>query len=138
MSARRVAMRLAIKKEQRKRATGEWGPWIYHEFEAGKVGRNGWGAQIKEATSNGLYAVLIRRLEGGVIHLAIRTASQAEPPWRDLQRIKGELFGGDRVAIQICPAQERLIDAADMYHLWVLPEGHHLGFGLHPLDDVSR
>lgn len=132
----RIARRLAAKTERRSLATGVWAPWIHHTFPKGSVG-SGWCAEIGEARSNGLYAVLVRYLDGGPsgrVHLAIRTPTNLEPPWRDLQRIKNELFGPERFAVQVCPPESRLIDQADMYHLWIMPEGHEPGFGLHPDD----
>jgi len=132
-NARRISRRI----EDRSRASGIWAPWEHQTFAKGSVGSSGWCAQIGEAYGNGLYAVLVRLLDGdrsGRIHLAIRTPSNLEPPWRDLQRIKNELFGRDRFAVQVCPPDERLIDQADMYHLWITAEGHEPGFGLHPDD----
>lgn len=132
------AQRRAAEAEERRALGGSWRPWEHYVFPKGRVG-HGWCAEIGEAFSNGLYAVLVRYLDAdrtGRVHLAIRTPSNREPPWRDLQRIKDELFGPERVAVQVCPPRSRLIDEADMYHLWVLPEGHQLGFGLHDLDQA--
>ena len=67
---------------------------------------------------------------GLVLHCAIRTASGFEPPWRDKQRIKNELFGEDRTAVEVMPPTDELVDAADMYHMWILPAGFHMPFGL--------
>lgn len=135
----RARRRAGLSIERTTGRTGAWQPWTRQYFPNGGPG-NGWVREVKEVWSNCLYAVLVRRVAapmGEVIHLAIRTPSNREPPWRDLQRIKNELFGPERLAVQVCPAQSRLIDAADMYHLWVLPEGHALGFGLHDLDEAQ-
>lgn len=129
----RNARRLSAKIERRS-LSGNWQPWEHKTFPKGSVGSS-WCAEIGEAYTNYLYAALVRHLEGGRIHLAIRTPSNLEPPWRDMQRIKNELFGEDRFAIQIYPAQSHLIDDADMYHLWIMEEGYHPGFGLHDLDN---
>lgn len=128
----RNGRRLA-KAIERRSIGGRWAPWERQTFPKGSVG-SGWCAQIGEAYTNGLYVALVRYLDGaaaGRVHLAIRTASNLEPPWRDLQRIKNELFGPERFAVQVCPPESRLIDQADMYHLWIMPEGHAPGFGLH-------
>lgn len=133
----RIARRMAAKTERRSLATGKWDPWERHDFTKGHVGMQGWLFGIDRCYSNGLYAVLVRRLDAddtGRLHLAIRTPTNQEPPWRDLQRIKNELFGPDRFAVQVCPPEPRLIDHADMYHLWVMAEGYEAGFGLHPAD----
>jgi len=51
--------------------------------------------------------------------------------WSDLQRIKNELIGNDRMAVEVYPREEDLVDSANMYHLWVFPEEMTLKFGLH-------
>lgn len=38
--------------------------------------------------------------------------------WRHLQRIKNELVGPSHEAIEIYPADDRLVDTANEYHLW--------------------
>lgn len=38
--------------------------------------------------------------------------------WRDLQRIKTQLLGPDCEAVEIFPAEDRLVDTANQYHLW--------------------
>lgn len=136
----RNARRLAEKTERRSIATGIWAPWKRHDFPRGSVGASGWLWDIDRAYANGLYAVLVRQLDAtdaGRLHLAIRTPTNLEPPWRDMQRIKNELFGPERFAVQVCPPDARLIDQADMYHLWVMAEGYRPGFGLHRLDEAE-
>lgn len=115
----------------------QWPAWKHHTFPAGTISSTGWTATIQEAFSNGLYSVLVRAAPDGVIHMAIGTIRGIEPPWRDLQRLKDELFGPERIALSVCPPRSRLIDEADMYHLWVLPVGAAVGFGLHPRDEVD-
>lgn len=43
--------------------------------------------------------------------------------WRALQRIKNDLVGEEFEAIEIYPRESQLIDEANQYHLWVMPEG---------------
>jgi len=43
--------------------------------------------------------------------------------WRDFQAIKNDLCSPTREAIEIYPAEERLHDTDNVFHLWVLPEG---------------
>lgn len=50
--------------------------------------------------------------------------------WRDAQRVKNELVGQDRVAVEVYPAQMEVADEANMFHLWVLPAGFQLPFSL--------
>lgn len=42
--------------------------------------------------------------------------------WRDLQRIKNELVGPENEGVELFPAESRLADTANQYHLWVLAQ----------------
>jgi hypothetical protein len=64
--------------------------------------------------------LIIRRHDGGV-----------DFPWAHLQRIKDELLGAERVAVEVFPPRSQLVDDANCRHLWVLPDGFALPFGLH-------
>lgn len=50
--------------------------------------------------------------------------------WAMKQRIKNELLGPEVVAIEVFPAASTLVDDANMYHLWLLPDGFALPFTL--------
>lgn len=58
-------------------------------------------------------------------------------PWKIKQQIKNELFGEDRVAIEVFPEESKLVDAMDVYHLWLLPKFYKMPFGIHPTKDVE-
>lgn len=64
-------------------------------------------------------------------HDADNGAKGRQVSWADKQRIKDELVGGRFTAIEVFPSQENLVDQANLYHLWVLPEDMELPFGLH-------
>jgi hypothetical protein len=67
---------------------------------------------------------------GPITWLAIvRLDREAIHDWRDLQRIKNELMGDEREACEIFPAESRLVDTSNNYHLFVLPEGQCFPFG---------
>lgn len=75
---------------------------------------------------NSLYQVNIRKLpppvEGwpDILHLSIKRRDKAViHDWRDLQRIKNEVVGPECEAIELYPAESRLVDSANQYHLWV-------------------
>jgi hypothetical protein len=56
-----------------------------------------------------------------MIHLSIKRLDKAHiHDWRDLQRIKNELVGKEHEAVELFPAESRLVDAANQYHLYVL------------------
>jgi len=118
--------------ERRAFTTGKWGEWRCDHLPDGAPG-NGWLRDIRRVYANDLYAVLERPMMtawGYVVHLAIRTASNLEPPWRDKQRIKDELFGPFYTAVEVMPPADEVIDQADMYHLWILPCEMSLPFSL--------
>lgn len=115
-------------KPPAKRDDGPWedGPLpdvgLYSELSA-----------IYQTKRNKLYCVLFSDAEtacGTVLHLWIRNKHGGPIAWAEKQRIKDELVGAERVAVEVFPARSRLVDSAPMYHLWVLPEGYELPFGL--------
>ena len=58
-----------------------------------------------------------------------RRDRSATHDWRHLQRIKNELCGPEREAIELYPAESRLVDTNNQYHLFVLPEGFTMPLG---------
>lgn len=84
---------------------------------------------------NNIYSVQVYRratARGVALQLAVRRHDE-EPisGWDDLQIIKNEIAGADRVAIEVYPADAELMDQANMRHLFVLPEGVEAPFTLH-------
>lgn len=64
-----------------------------------------------------------------MIHLSIRNEDRsARHDWRDFQRIKNQLAGPEWEAVEIYPAESRLVDGANQYHLWCLPFSLGIGF----------
>ena len=45
-----------------------------------------------------------------------------EHDWNKLQRIKNEVFGEEATALEVYPKQRNLIDVANIYWLWIMPE----------------
>lgn len=87
------------------------------------------------------YCVLTREIKtewGKVIHCAFRNAEGIDIPWAEKQWIKDSLFGENRVAIEVYPTKDRLVDEANMYHMWILPEEFELPFGIHDEDKSER
>lgn len=86
-----------------------------------------------EMYTNSRYHVIVRQREtplGDITHLSIRRNDRGvHKDWRDFQRIKNELCGPDREAVEMYPAETRLVDTSNQYHLWVLPEGMFFPFG---------
>ncbi len=62
--------------------------------------------------------LIVRRLDG-----------QPARDWRHLQRIKNQLAGEDREALELFPDERRLVDVSNVTHLWVLRRGQRIPFG---------
>jgi hypothetical protein len=62
--------------------------------------------------------------------LSIRRSDRSpRMSWRDLQRIKNDICGEEAEAIEVYPAESRLVDGANQRHLWVLKSGTTVGVG---------
>ena len=61
--------------------------------------------------------VLVTRIE------VIRRDRTEIRDWRDLQRIKNDVVGPEHEAVELFPAESRLIDSANRYYLWCFPLG---------------
>ena len=103
---------------------------------------SGWFGQMNRSyTYNGEYAAITREINtewGKVIHCAFRNEDGTEISWKEKQWLKDSLFGEDRVAIEVFPQKDRLVDAANMYHIWVFEKGFELPFGIHDKDKSER
>ena len=80
--------------------------------------------------ANETYCVQVRAVPP-YIHLDItRRDSQPCLNWRDFQQIKNELVGTEFEGVELFPAESRLVDTANQYHLWVRPQaGYRFPFG---------
>lgn len=77
------------------------------------------------------------------VHLSIKRLDK-EPvhDWRDLQAIKNMLLGNEIEAVELYPAESRLVDTANQYHLWCLkdedgyPIKFNFGFGDRSVESI--
>jgi hypothetical protein len=111
-----------------KMANVPWTPFDGYEADAKKLGAPFYFV-------NSRYTVFVRKMHsktyGDVLHLSIKTNDRApHHDWRDFQRIKNELIGPEFEAIEIYPAESRLVDTSNQYHLWVLIDAK-LDIGFH-------
>lgn len=79
---------------------------------------------------------------GPFVHLDIRRHDH-EPcnNWHDFQKIKNELVGPEFEAVELFPAESRLVDTANQYHLWVHKDAGFrfpLGFGQRLVYDANK
>jgi hypothetical protein len=122
--------RALAEQQSKDEATGKWTEWEeLTEVNNGQLGglvpvsRTG----FERCYMNNRYLVLVRRpkddpIMGRCIHLSIRRTDRgAARDWRDMQRIKNELVGPEVEAVELYPAESRLVDAANQYHLWCFP-----------------
>ena len=58
-----------------------------------------------------------------------RIDKQPEHDWRVFQDIKNSLFGTESEAVELYPAESRLVDTANQYHLWVSRQGPLFSIG---------
>jgi hypothetical protein len=81
----------------------------------------------EEVWANDLYQVNVRRgipfagnPEFTLAHLSIkRRDRRALTDWRHFQWIKNDIVGEECEGIELFPAESRLVDGANQYHLWV-------------------
>jgi hypothetical protein len=86
--------------------------------------------EAKEYWANDKYQVAIFEAEPlagdefpPMLHLSIKRHDRAPVfSWRDIQWIKNQLVGPENEAVQLFPAESRLVDGANQYHLWVLKD----------------
>ena len=68
------------------------------------------------------------------IPLWLSANGEQEIPWAVKMQIKNEIFGEKRLAIEVFPKKNRLVDECDVYHLWVFEKDFELPFGIHSKD----
>ena len=87
--------------------------WMNNTFVAtvvdAPIWQEGWPA-MKQCS--------IRRVDRKTIH-----------DWRQLQRVKADIFGEHAEAVELYPSAARVVDTANSCHLFVLPEGSMFPFG---------
>ena len=120
-----------MRRSVRFRESGRWPAWRRHTPEF--INRPGWVSEVRQVVENGVFSVLLRDVEtalGVVVHAMITPADKVEPTWPEKQRIKDEVIGRGRTAVEVMPPHDEIVNAADSWHLWVLPEGMALPFSL--------
>lgn len=101
---------------------GEWNHVVYDADATIPPG-------MTYAIANNLYMVMIfenQKIGDYTATLAMIQQHDAKPipnHWRELQRIKNEIFGKDVTAIEYYPAEPNLIDDHNIYWLWMFNDG---------------
>jgi hypothetical protein len=75
---------------------------------------------------NALYTVLVKQVTmranfPAMTHLSVRR-NDRQPifDWRDMQRVKNDLIGEENEGVQLFPAESRLLDTSNQYHMYVI------------------
>ncbi len=93
---------------------------------------NKWPAPkwMTRAFRNNRYVVMIEddvKMADGVTAIKAMVQRYDDQPipnhWREMQNIKNELFGLETMAVECYPPESTLIDKANIYWLWVFPNG---------------
>lgn len=91
----------------------------------------GAGEEIHSSWANDKYMVHVipwpaQHINGhnrGLVQLSIRRQDRLPArDWRDLQRIKTQLLGPEVEAVELYPAESRLVDTANQFHLWAVAD----------------
>jgi hypothetical protein len=86
-------------------------------------------AWITRCFSNNRYVVMIddkAKTDKGIAILAMIQMHGDTPipnHWRELQNIKNELFGPETIGVEFFPAESQLVDAHNIYWLWIFDDG---------------
>ena len=127
--------RKSREKHARRRERDRDPPWT--PFEPASVSPDAWQHRVTVlgedflVYKNSRYTVMVRRVGGrddwpDMIHLSIRRNDRdVVRDWRELQRIKNELVGPEHEAVELYPAESRLVDGANQFHLYVLADAKH-------------
>ncbi len=84
---------------------------------------------MTRAYRNNRYTVMVydnsQTTHGPAIQVLIQnhTNTPIVNHWREIQRIKNEIFGSEVMAIEYFPAETNLIDQHNIYWIWIFPEG---------------
>lgn len=110
--------------------SGQWMPEMDRSWIDNERGYSVCSRMINTKQWGNVEHVTISRCtdEGTVVH----TDGSGYISWNEKMMIKNELFGENRFAIEVYPKQDRLVDVADVYHLWVFNKKYDMPFGIHP------
>lgn len=88
-----------------------------------------------EMWGNDQYIAIVERHQTGehagvIAEISIRrTDRKAVHDWRHFQRIKNEIAGPEIEAVELYPAESRLMDTANQYYLYCFPPGVQMPMG---------
>lgn len=116
----------ARRREARRLKKKGRGRWVRVDLQTTDAPVPDW---MTRCYRNNYYTVMIEddapTTKGSAIKAMVQAHDDLPIPrhWREMQRIKNELFGEETTAIEYYPAQSDLVDDHNIYWLWVFPEG---------------
>lgn len=103
---------------------------VWTPFERAVVYRD--GETVEDADPlyrNSIYTVIVHSPNDKTKYLSIKANDRRwRHDWRHLQRIKNELCGPEWEAVELYPAESRLVDEANQFHLWCFDYRLPIGF----------
>jgi hypothetical protein len=87
-------------------------------FSKSKMKGESWFFLMECCWENDKYVVCSRKVEN-FEHVAICRKDGKIVTWIEKQEIKDELFGEERIAIEIYPKHNEIINDSNVYHLWI-------------------
>jgi len=64
----------------------------------------------------------------GALHASIRCNDNHKLSWKEKFDIKNALFGEEREAIEFYPKCSELVNLANVYHIYIIPDGKEIAF----------
>jgi hypothetical protein len=102
---------------------GHWVPLRRIESPAIQAAHDAAGLAHVEIYANDVYEVYAHLYAPGQMHLSIKRYDRRPiRNWRHFQQIKNEVCGEESEGVEVYPAESRLADNANQYHLWVMLE----------------
>lgn len=138
--------------EHREGASRRWRPMVLDEEESGRI-HPFWSKELgrpvqEEMWSNCWYYANVVRIDeypmfgygsvdgpievrGPLVYIGLSSIDEmARHDWRDMQNVKNDIAGLDWEAVELFPADSRLVDPSNRFYLWCVPSGVLL-FGFH-------
>lgn len=110
-----------------------WGEWEERPAEVKVLVQQKATEHVKRAWNNDRYHVMEMVVGDIQVLMVGRHDCKPDMPWTDLQRIKNELIGEEREAVEVFPKVSELIDQANARHIWIIPENERLNYRLQNL-----
>ncbi len=79
---------------------------------------------------NSRYQVRVVEFQNGITYLSLKRVKKEHiHDWREILRVKNEMCGPNREALELYPGMFRVVDTSNQYHLFVMPEGTGINLG---------